>query len=260
MAFMVYFFVLLVAASSVLFALDWVNAPLQLPAPAERTQVANSTTQNKPEPFAQQQPPAVTPSAPSRPTQAATSATQSKPEPVAQQEPPAATPSAPSRPTQAATSATQTKPEPVAQQQPPAATPSVPPRPTNSATQTKPEPVAPQEPPAATPSAPAEPTQAANSSTAQQQLSDSERTRAAAPEKLKSHAKRKLSRRTSPQSAASARAQSLPRAERRDTERAPSWAIRGAEAARREAEQNPQRAPVQPFRPFWENEGGWHFR
>ncbi len=201
MAFIVYFFVLLVAASSVLFALDWVNAPLQLPAPAERTQVANSTKQNKPEPFAQQQPPAVTPSA---------------------------------RSTQGANSATQTKPEPVAQQEPPAPTPSTPP----------------------------ESTQAANSTTAQQQLSNTETTRAAVPEKLKAHAKRK--RRTSPQSAASARAQSLPRAERRGTERAPSWAIRGAEAARREAEQSPQRAPVQPsggpFRPFWESEGGWHFR
>jgi hypothetical protein len=257
MAFIVYFFVLLVAASSVLFALDWVNAPVQPPAPAERTQVANSATQTKPEPVAQQSPLAATPSAPPRPTQGANSAMQTKPEPVAQQQPPAATPSAPPKPTQAANSAMQTKPEPVAQQQPPAATPSGPLRPTqavNSATQSKPEPVAQQQPPPVTPSAPPRPIQAVN---AQEQLSETERPRAAA-----AHAKRKLSRRTSAQSAASARAQSLPRADRRETESAPSWAIRGAEAARREAEQNPHRASVQPgpFRPFWEREGGWHFR
>jgi hypothetical protein len=36
MSFLVYFFVLLVAASSVLFGLDWMQAPLQPPAPAPR--------------------------------------------------------------------------------------------------------------------------------------------------------------------------------------------------------------------------------
>ena len=37
MSFLVYFFVLLVAASSVLFGLDWMQAPLQPPPPTERT-------------------------------------------------------------------------------------------------------------------------------------------------------------------------------------------------------------------------------
>jgi hypothetical protein len=37
MSFLVYFFVLLVAASSVLFGLDWMQAPLQAPPYAERT-------------------------------------------------------------------------------------------------------------------------------------------------------------------------------------------------------------------------------
>jgi hypothetical protein len=37
MSFLVYFFVLLVAASSVLFGLDWMQAPLQAPTARERT-------------------------------------------------------------------------------------------------------------------------------------------------------------------------------------------------------------------------------
>jgi hypothetical protein len=274
MAFLIYFFVLLMIATSVLFGLDWVNAPLHPPAQQERTQAA-STPRNTGEHVARQKPPPQTPPVLIGRTQPLPLATAPKPETVGQQpeaetaqQPPETTaetaPPAPPQPKQAETSPAPSKPEPVAQQKPPAEPvaqskpePIPPPQPKHAETspaQSKPEPVAQQKPPAekAARSEPAKP--------------------AAAPEAKKTEAKRK-----EPRPAPRPRVARRPAGERvpdwalrgaEDAERdadyerrsggAPGWAVQGAEAARREAEYGGQRPPG--FVPFWERETGWHFR
>ena len=152
MAFLVYFFVLLMIATSVLFGLDWVNAPLHPPAQQERTAAAQSgidpiarqksPPQNPPVLIGRVQPP---PSSP--PAKPETVGQQQPEEAVAQQRPAepaeqprplersAAAPPEPAQaeqPAQAKAPAAPAKPEPVAEQRPAPA---------------KPEPLAQQQPP-----------------------------------------------------------------------------------------------------------------
>jgi hypothetical protein len=67
MSFLVYFFVLLVAASSVLFGLDWMQAPLQAPPTSERT-IQTVAAAAAPAHAAVASQPASTASVPSAPT------------------------------------------------------------------------------------------------------------------------------------------------------------------------------------------------
>jgi hypothetical protein len=248
MAFLLYFFVLLVAASSILFALDWVNAPLHAPASTERPQVAASATQTRakrPEAatrrvrIGQQRPASTNGSTAADETRAVQSAPEAKPETVGkrataerQQAQPAN--SVPQQQAETMPSATPTNPEfptqpkPVAEQQKPA----------------KPEPVAEQQQPTAS-----------HPTTEHPMVG-------AAPEQARAQANRTHPRRRSAQTARSARAQVRARtppgeAEYQREEGVPVWAIRGAEAATREADDARMR---RSFRPFWEPQEGWHFR
>jgi hypothetical protein len=260
MAFVLYFFVLLVAASSVLFALDWVNAPLRAPAPTERANVIKSTTQSKAQHdqriasrMAHQEPAAATGSAPAEETPAAPPAAQTKSEPVAAPEPvvqqqakpePVAKPApvAQQQPEPAAVG----KPAPVAQQQPK-------PEPV-----TKPAPVTQQHPAAAA----AVRTETPSADTHQEAVKKQDEARKKLDEVRKKQARRDAPRRAAGQQAArAARAEwqlrHTPRDGERATERVPSWAIRGAEAAEREAVEDAR--PPPRYRPFWEPQEGWHF-
>src|SRR3954449_2997593 len=116
MAFLIYFFVLLMIGTSVLFGLDWVNAPLHPPAQHERTQAASAqkaehpARQKPPVLIGKAEPPAPAPAAKPETTGQAVEAEQQAHETVA---------SAPAKPAPAETPLAQSKPEPVAQQQAP---------------------------------------------------------------------------------------------------------------------------------------------
>jgi hypothetical protein len=281
MAFLIYFFVLLMIGTSVLFGLDWVNAPLHPPAQQERTQAAGA---QKAEHAARQKPQVligrVEPRAPAaklettgqsagpeqraaetvaaaraKPMQAETPLAQSKPEAVAQQHVRAQKTAKAPEPEKPVVSAQQSKPEPVA------SAPQGKPEPVAKAAPSTPEPVAQQQP---------EPKAASSEKIATQATADSSK-----PEK-----KRNVARHQPAQPAASARSRSARRDTRGEPDaRVPEWALRGAEAAerepryehrgaapawaiegapRREAEREPEPRPH--YLPFWQSASGWPFR
>jgi hypothetical protein len=127
MAFLVYFFVLLIMACSVLFGLDWVKAPLHAPVSQQRTEAGTSA--GKSQKLAQQKPRARIAAVPLGRTQAMGPSLQSVPAAVAAVEQrqtdtsaPDANqqqPSAGEEPTQPAASGKDQK--PILPQQPPAA-------------------------------------------------------------------------------------------------------------------------------------------
>jgi len=232
MGFLAYFFVLLAIAGSVLFGLDWMNAPLHAPGSREHAHVASTGTRSRSENPAQHRPRAANLGNPIQSAPIGAPAPPMARETIGQ-ESPAATPPVPPQPTTAA-SATQPTTEVAGQQPSPAATPPLPPeRPDEiaSAPQGKPEPVAQQRSPA-------------------ENLASTETPATSAPtDNRETRAKHKQPGQSSSQPAALARPDSRSREARRETEhepraRVPLWAIRGAEAARREAEQERQgRAP-----------------
>lgn len=228
MAFLLYFFMLLAMASGVLFGLDWANAPLHAPASQERTQTATSDTQSKAERLSRQRRRAENPSVPIGRPEVAQPAAPEKAETAERQPRQETTGSAPSEPPEAVSSPSVSKSEPVAD------------------TRAKPEPTTAQEPQPAAASVSTETPAAvavANEKTAEKPIE-------------KAQAKRAVPRRLSSRERPERRA----RAARRDNgaEPVPSWAVQGAEAARRESGRNGQMG--EPFRPFWDNENGWHFR
>jgi hypothetical protein len=183
MAFLVYFFVLLVMASSIMFGLDWVRAPLHSPS-AQRTQVATSGTPRKSEP--QQKPRAPLAAVPIGRTQTASSVAPEQPEPVVAEKPTVA-------PEQ----------KQVVAEQPPAPVKET----TGAAT------------PAGVQNAQAKPDAVATPAT-----QESATAKTAAPAKQQTRSARRKS-------------------ERERIARAPAWAVRGAEAAQREAEGRYERVP-----------------
>jgi len=217
MAFLLYFFVLLAVGTSVLFGLDWANAPLK--APASQTHVAASTARARAERVPPQKPLAAVPIG--RPETS---------EPVAP------------RP----------EPEPVVQQQPPPVT---------------------NPPPEQTAASP-------------NRVNVERATVGAAPETSQPEPQRHLQRHPASEASARERSESRRHAHRRKAkewaeERVPAWAIRGAEAAQRDAEDErrsgappwairgaeaAQRESARgarasaPFVPFWEPNEGWHLR
>ncbi len=240
MAFLVYFFMLLLIAGSVLFGLDWVKAPLHT---QQRTHLAATS-----EHLGSRK--ASVASVPIGRTQPPSSMAQSEPEqkPVVAQPPRLSTPAAPPEEKQAATAGPPAKPERVIEQQPSSATAA----------------------------AQSEPTHAAAKQPAVPKATANETTGAAPAETQKAEAKRKTPEPNASQVAAAP--QTRPRAytaarphEHERTARVPSWAIRGAEAAQREqAEERQEPAPewairgaeaarreaegaqARPaFRPFW---------
>jgi hypothetical protein len=322
MAFLVYFFVLLMIATSVLFGLDWVNAPLHPPAQQERTAAAQSgidpiarqksPPQNPPVLIGRVQPP---PSSP--PAKPETVGQQQPEEAVAQQRPAepaeqprplersAAAPPEPAQaeqPAQAKAPAAPAKPEPVAEQRPAPAKPEPlaqqqPPVKSEPVAQqqsqpAKPEPVAQHQSPPAKPEPVAQHQPSASPEpVAQQQPSAKSASRESAkagtaPESQKVETKPTQPPRNTAKAAALPRGERTRAAHRSQGEqanaRAPDWAVRGAEDARREAEserraggapawaiegaetaRRAQYGPPPPrpaFQPFWERENGWHFR
>ncbi len=263
MAFVLYFFVLLVAASSVLFALDWVNAPLRPPVPTERAHVVKSEAQTKAQRdqriasrIAQQQPPATSGSAPADEARA--------PEPTAQAKPDSV-PAPPPSVTATAPPPGVTAPPPNTRQQaksaedaPHAAAEQT--QASQSATQAKREPAAAPE--------PVKQQQAASNSAASNHVSTENSSAGTVRESRKEHAYRSAPRRTATQvdksrpassqfERSQAQARLPPGGREQARERVPAWAIRGAEEAEREAAEHAQPRPS--YRPFWEPEQGWHF-
>lgn len=228
MAFLVYFFVLLVMVSGVLFGLDWVKAPLHEPEAQQRTHVAMQASRSKSE--RPQKPPVAY--APIGRTQPAGSA---EPEPVVQQQPAASAPVTP--PDNAPVT-------PADEKRAATAAPSAPNR---AASET-------------TGAAAAAETQRAGAERKVRERKPSDDTAS-----RRDHARVRAARRhREREEAARAPAWAVQGAEaaRREAEqqrhgRVPAWAIEGAEAARRDAE-NVQAQPV--FRPFWTRDEGWHMR
>ena len=286
MAFLVYFLVLVVMGGSIMFGLDWENAPLHGPAKHEQTTTGMQAR-------SQHRPAVANASAAARRAQIAAAVGTNRPEPVTQQQPQAASTAAP----QAASTAVPA--EQITEQVPT-------PRP-------KPELVAQHEPPAAAPPDPPERPQAAaampaKSEPAAQHAQQELRTGSGAStehptagetaenhkavENRKTVTKRSQSHRASAQAPSSAQAQPRRHEDRRQTAReedqsvpswairgaeaarseagreehaagreeharAPSWAIRGAQAADREADDDAQ--PRETYRSSWQSGPGWHF-
>ena len=277
MAFLVYFFVLLAMAGSILFGLDWVNAPLHSPNPHERAQAATSGIRAKAERGAQHRAPVANSSASAQRAQIAASVGRRGPAAVPQQQSAAATSTAPTPPEQTKTAASAAQ-APQAEQASSAQHPPMVTRPASSAPtqavasapQASPEPVTEQQRPAANPG---------------RDKVDVANTKASAAASAavipKPRPKPDLPHRASSQTAAHTAASArTPRTAHRQTDdaaqaRAPAWAIRGAEAARREAEQGRKAGvpawalrgaeaatreaeddaePREVFRPFWASE------
>jgi hypothetical protein len=260
MAFLVYFFVLLAIATSVLFGLDWANAPLHPPASQERTQAAATDSRSK---AAHQRAAPASAAVPLGWASPAPAQPRTKAETVGQQAAtePSNSASAEQRPVVAAQPSSQpASPEPAPQAQPQ-------PQPQQPAAS-----VAAAPPPAATPT----PAPAANDTGSETKPVAATRE----PEKANAKAEPKPEPRRSARR--SADRQRTARRDRRDrsAERIPDWALRGAEAARRDEERERRSgAPAwayegaaaarrdagrnaqarESFRPFWESQGGWHF-
>lgn len=227
MGFLVYFFVLLVMASSVLFGLDWLKSPLHSPASQHRTHVDTTATRGKSE------------YVPPKASSAAAAVPIGRPQPprsVAQRE------AEPAQPEHLARQLPPAQPERVAQQ------PSPPTETTGAAA------------PAETQKAEAKrDVQGANTGRPKAQIAASTASQIAAPAKKQKHARTAARRK--------------PEHER--IARVPSWAVRGAETARREAEE--RQAHVPPWalqgaetarreaeetqvRPFWiSRDDGWRW-
>jgi hypothetical protein len=250
-AFLAYFFVLLAIATSVLFGLDWANAPLHPPASQERAQATAPETRSK---AVQQRTRPPSASVPLGRTQPAPEI-RAKAETVGQQPPPET--SAPAVKVPSAVKANQTPANPPLPPLEPAvaAAPAAAP-----VAEKKAEPVAQQDPPAA--SSTSERALAGETQQATKQKADAERD-------LRREAKRKAERRRAARERANRSAEPVPEwalrgadSARREAKQggrpgAPAWAYESAEAARREAGRNAQAR--EPFRPFWESQGGWHF-
>ncbi len=257
MAFALYFFVLLVAASSVLFALDWVNAPLRPPIPTERAHVVKSEAQTKAQRdqriasrIAQQKPATTIGSAPPDEARAPEATAQSKPDSLPAPPPSVTAPAPPPNTRQQAKSA-EDAPHAAAEQT----------QTSQSATQAKREPAAAPEPvkqqqPAASNSAASNHVSTGNSSAGEARESRKEHAHGIAPRRAATQVDK--SRRASSQFERwQAQARVRSGAREQPKERVPAWAIRGAEEAERDAAEDAQPRPS--YRPFWEPEQGWHF-